>query len=110
MTENGADTALLWNPDLYYSFCPMVLDRSTCMVGFAMLSDYQQAVLKWALLEKLNASCPICQNKIDTAKSTYSIHVFAETLKANCAQVDQLISNTTGKTSNLETNYTDLCR
>jgi len=43
-------------------------------------------------------------------KAAYSIHAFAETLKANCAQVDRLIGNTTGKTSREVSSYADLWR
>ena len=77
-TENGADTVLLWNQDFYNAFCPLVLDEYNCNKGFARLGDYGQAVLKGALLQKINASCPSCEDGIDLTKANFSIHVFAE--------------------------------
>ncbi len=110
LTDNGADTALLWNPQFFNSFCPLVLDKSVCAYGYAQLPDYAQSILRGALLRKTNASCPNCDEKIDLTKASFSIHVFAETLKANCSQVNQLIVNTTHKSARDVSSYSDLWR
>ncbi len=52
----------------------------------------------------------LAKNPPSYSVAANSIHAFAETLKANCAQVDRLISNTTGKTSREVSSYADLWR
>ena len=110
LTENGADTALLWNVGFYNDFCPLVLDQAVCNIGFAQLSGESQNILKGALLQRTNAACPECVNGIDLTKANFSIHVFAETLKANCSQVGQIILNNTGKSPREVSSYSDLWR
>lgn len=110
LTENGADTTLLWNRSFFNSFCPLVLDRSVCAVGYAGMGSERQATLRGALLLKTNASCPNCPEKIDLTKVNFSIHVFTQTLKANCNQVNQLIVNTTNKSAREVSSYEDLWR
>lgn len=110
LTENGADTVLLWNRAFYDSFCPLVLDNGFCSIGFANLGRGRQSLLKGALLQKANAACHNCANGIDQTKVGYTIHVFAETIKANCSQVNQIFINTTQKSPREITNYSDLWR
>lgn len=110
LTENGADTALLWNQEFYEGFCPLVLDESICTMSFAQLSQERQDILKGALLRRTNAACADCENGIDLTKANFSIHIFAETIKANCSQVNQVIKNTTGKSAREVSSYTDLWR
>ena len=110
LTDNGADTILLWNQSFFSSFCPLVLDKSICTYGYASMGEERQAILRGALLRKTNASCPDCSEKIDLTKANFSIHVFAETLKANCSQVNQLILNTTQKSPREVSSYSDLWR
>jgi hypothetical protein len=86
------------------------MDAYTCSKGFANLNEGEKAILRGALLQKVNASCPNCTEGVDMTKAAYSIHVFSETLRANCAQVDQLIMNTTGKNSREVSSYSDLWR
>lgn len=109
-TQNGADTVLLWNKDFYNAFCPLVLDDYNCSKGFAKLGAYGQAILKGALLQKLNASCPNCPEGIDLTKANFSIHVFAQSLEANCSQVYQIIYNSTQNEPATVSSYSDLWR
>ncbi len=92
---------------MYNSFCPLVLDRSICAVGYSKLGEERQTLLRGALLQKTNAACA---DGIDTAKASYSIHVFAEALKANCSQVNQLVLNVTRKPPRNVISYSDLWR
>ena len=110
LTENGADTALLWNPDFFASFCPMVFYSEVCDAGFASLGEERQEILRSALLQKTNASCPTCPDGIDLAKTGYTMHVFAETIKANCSQTNQLIENVTQRPASEVSSYSDLWR
>jgi hypothetical protein len=100
----------LWNPEFYNDFCPLVLDRSTCSKGFAHIGSYAQAILKGALLTRTNATCSGCVNGIDVTKANFSIHIFAETLEANCRQVNQVIYNNTKKATRGVSSYEDLWR
>jgi hypothetical protein len=110
LTDNGADTALLWNPTFFDSFCPLVLDASICSYGYVQIGEERQSILRGALLNKLNASCPDCSDKIDLTKANFSIHIFAEALKGNCSQVNQIIMNTTQRNPREVSNYADLWR
>lgn len=97
LTEKGADTVLLWNPEFFAQFCPLVLDQSVCALGFGNLKKENQALLRGALFSKVNAECADCPAGIDLNKANYSIRVFAETLRANCEQTAQIIRNITNK-------------
>lgn len=110
LTTNGADTALLWNPKFYQSFCPLVLNQGYCDIGFAHLGSEQQNILKGALLIRIDATCANCERGIDLTKANFSIHFFAETIKANCSQVAQEIWNTTNKSAREVSTYEDLWR
>lgn len=108
MTELGADAVLLWNPEFFTQFCPLVLAEETCQRGFGNLDEAQQAMLRGALVQKVNASCPDCPVGIDLTQANFSISVFARGLLANCEQVNQIIYNATGKNAGQLSTYEDL--
>jgi hypothetical protein len=110
LTENGADTVLLWNPDFFSQFCPLVLDKKYCELGFGNLGEYEQTLLRGALVGKVNASCPNCETGIDLSQANYSVNVFAEGLLANCVQVGQIINNITSMSPGQISSYEDLWR
>lgn len=110
LTQNGADTVLLWNTDFYSKFCPTVLGKKACSTGYAQLSDYSKGLLNGSLLQKVNGYCPTCENGIDKDKINFSIQVYSEALKANCSQVDQLVENLTGRDVRGMVSYSDLWR
>ncbi len=78
LTDNGADTVLLWNPDFFHQFCPLVLDQSYCNLGYGNITEEAQNMLRGALVRKVNASCPDCPAAIDLSQADFSVHVFAE--------------------------------
>ncbi len=110
LTQNGADTVLLWNPEFYTDFCPTVLSPAICSTGYASLNAEYRLLLQGSLVNQTNADCPSCANGYDPEKTNFSIHVFAEALRANCSQVNQVIYNATGKPARQLTTYTDLWR
>ncbi len=111
MTEYGIDTLLLWNPDFFKSYCPLVLSEESCSVGyFKGLNDDHQQLLRRTLLNSVNASCADCPIGIDLKKAYFSVRIFAENLKANCEQVGQMVYNVTGKMPGKVSTYTDLWR
>jgi hypothetical protein len=110
LTSNGADTVLLWNPDFFGQFCPFVLDKKFCEMGFGNLGEFEQDLLRGALVRKVNASCPDCPAGIDLSRADYSVHVFAEGMLANCEQVGRIITNITDLNPGQTTSYEDLWR
>jgi hypothetical protein len=110
LTSNGADTVLLWNPNFFGQFCPFVLDKKYCEKGFGNLGEFEQNLLRGALVRKVNASCPDCPAGIDLSRADYSVHVFAEGMLANCEQVGRIITNITDLNAGQTTSYEDLWR
>ena len=108
LTADGADTVLLWNPEFFAGFCPLVLDKNYCALGFGNLDEDSQALLRAALVNKVNAECAECPVGIDLTKANYSIDVFAETLLANCHQVAQIIVNNTERSPGQVSSFVDL--
>lgn len=110
LTEDGAEAALLWNPDFYTQFCPLVLFEKTCANGYGNLTLDQQSTLRGALVQKVNATCSDCPMGIDLTQANFSVHIFGETLLGNCAQVDRMIYNLTNQSSGAMSSYNDLWR
>jgi hypothetical protein len=111
LTEHGADTTLMWNPAFYKEFCPLVLGRSLCeSVGYTNLSKSDQALLRGALLQSVNATCEDCPLGIDLERADYSVEIFARTLLANCEQTGKIVENVTGNPAGQAVSYEDLWR
>jgi hypothetical protein len=108
MTEGGADTVLLWNPEFFSQFCPLVYKSDVCQAGFGNLTELQQNTLRGALVQKVNAACPDCPTGIDLTQANFSISVFARALLANCEQVGQILYNRAGTYPGRVTSYEDL--
>ncbi|MCC6148576.1 MAG: hypothetical protein IT308_13535 [Anaerolineaceae bacterium] len=110
MTELGADAVLLWNPSFYQQFCPLVLGKETCALGFGNLKEGEQNLLRGALVQHVNAACPSCPEGIDLTQVNFSVHVFAEGLAGNCEQAGQIIRNSTLRSPGQVSSYPDLWR
>lgn len=110
ITEQGADTILLWNPEFYAQFCPLVLDSGVCELGYAWIEKEDQAMLRGALVMSVNADCADCTAGIDLTYAGYSIDLFAQTLQANCEQTGQIVRTTTQLTPGAVATYADLWR
>ncbi len=93
LTNNGADTALLWNPTFFSQFCPLVLPSQTCSYGYVHLKAGKQQRLRQALVSSVNASCENCPLGIDLSQANFSVSVFAHTLLAECQQAAQVVLN-----------------
>jgi hypothetical protein len=110
LTEGGADTVLLWNASFFSQLCPLVFQTTACQKGFGNLTDEQKAILRGAVVQKVNAACPNCPTGIDLSQANFSISVFARSLLANCEQVSQIVYDATERMAGEVSNYTDLWR
>jgi hypothetical protein len=108
ITDNGADTLLLWNPSFYNQFCPLVLTQEECSVGYVKLSSENQAILRGALATSADADCETCEFGIDLTKTNTSIDLIANTMLADCEQVAQIVYNATGKIGGEVSSYEEL--
>lgn len=108
LTENGADTALVWNPSFYGQYCPLVLSSEACSLGYLHLKTADQLLLRQALVGSVNATCENCPLGIDLSQASFSVGVFAHTLLASCEQTGQVIQNNTGQAAGNVASYEDL--
>jgi len=110
LTEQGADTALMWNPPFVKQFCPLVMDSDTCSKGYLYMGEENRSYLRLALIDAVNATCENCPLGIDLERAKFSIDVFAHTLMANCEQTSQVVWNYNGKKTpdQLEISYEDM--
>jgi len=99
LTNNGADTALLWNPSFYSQYCPLVLSSQVCSRGYVHLKASNQKLLRQALVGSVDAACQDCPLGIDLSQANFSVGVFAHTLLAECEQTAQVILNNVPSTS-----------
>jgi len=110
LTENGADTVLLWNPSFFSQFCPLVLAQDRCNLGFGNLGSEEHAMLRGALVRKVNSTCPECPVGIDMSQANFSVRIFGEGMLANCEQVGRIIRNYTNQDPGQVSNFEDLWR
>ena len=87
-----------------------MLDKQYCELGFGNLGEFEQNLLRGALVKKVNASCPDCSSGIDLTEASYSVKVFAEGMLANCEQVGRIITNLTDFNPGQVSSYEDLWR
>jgi len=110
LTDNGAETVLLWNPDFFDQFCPLVLDETACQKGYLLLAEEDQATMRGALALEAKSECTDCQAGIDLSHADFSVKLFAQTLLANCEQVAQIVYNGTEQIAGKVSVYEDLWR
>jgi hypothetical protein len=108
ITDNGAEAVLLWNNSFYEQFCPLVLTQSACDKGYLGLHSNDQAILRGALALQAKADCTSCEEGIDLTNVDFSLTLFAKTLKANCAQVGQIVTTATQSIPGAVSTYEDL--
>ncbi len=74
------------------------------------LEQDQQEMLRFALVNSVNATCADCPLGIDLDRADYSVTVFAHTLMANCQQAAQVVWNYSDKQmpGQLDITYEDM--
>ncbi len=108
LTEDGADTTLLWNSSFFDQFCPLVLSTDRCEKGYLHINETEQEMLRVGLINTVNATCHDCPLGIDLSQADFSVRVFGQTLLANCEQAGRIVRNVSGKAPGNAATYEDL--
>jgi hypothetical protein len=90
VNQLGVDVLLRRDPTLYQRVCPSVL--SDCLRPYLSLEPQQQAMIRGAVVNLMDASCATCEYGFDLNKAKESIALLAMLFKANCQQVDYILS------------------
>jgi hypothetical protein len=110
ITDNGADAILLWDDDFFNQFCPLILLQDACDQGYLHLEAHDQAILRGALALQAKSDCSECPTGIDLTNVDFSLALFANSIKANCEQVAQIVYNATREMPGSVSTYEDLWR
>jgi predicted CXXCH cytochrome family protein len=97
MTSLGADTLLRWNRDFASSFCLQVYSEEACRASYAFMSPDQQAVLRGAVIQRVDADCSSCPGGIDLQRARQSIIFIAATLRASQSHAKWYVEGLTGR-------------
>lgn len=89
INQLGVDVLLRRDPTYYQKVCPSVL--ADCSRPYGSLEPTQQAQIRGALVNSVDATCPACDNGVDLDKAKKSIDLVTSLLKANCKQVDEIV-------------------
>jgi hypothetical protein len=110
LTLLGADTALMWNSDLFTSVCNQAFGNGRCtgMARYSLLSEYDQSLLKGSLYALMDAGCPDCEGGVDIDKAGVSVGLTASVMVAYCRQTAQIIYNISERSSGSTVAYPDI--
>jgi len=108
LTEDGADTTLLWNASFFDQFCPLVLTSERCAEGYLHITEDEQEHLRLGLVNTVNATCEDCPLGIDLTQADFSVSVFGHTLLANCEQAGRIVRNVSRGAPGEVSSYEDL--
>jgi len=88
VNQLGVDVLLRRDPTYYQKVCSGISD---CSLPYASLNPEQQAQIRGAVVNSVDANCPTCGNGVDLDKAKQSISLVASLLKANCQQVYDIV-------------------
>lgn len=94
MTENGADMLLTWNLDIFLRSCTLLWGDVACAAGYSGLDAQEQTLLRGSVLKR-----------VGTDKE---IDLLGAMLLASAVQANQLVKNTTLKSTAEVTTYEDM--
>ena len=114
LTRSGADTTLIWSPELYAEVCQQTLGtdchRSGSYFDYLTEEYYDRDILLTETIDRINPDCPQCAGGVDRMKAEASVRVFGWSLLAHCRQASQVIYNATGHIPLAVTDYPTLWR
>jgi hypothetical protein len=90
LNQLGVDVLLRRDPTLYQQVCPSVL--ANCTSPYVSLPPVEQAMIRGAVVNMTDASCPTCDYGLDLAKAKESVSLFSRLMQANCEQVDYILA------------------
>lgn len=107
LNQLGVDVLLRRNPELYQEVCSTVLDD--CEMPYALMPAENQAMIRGAFINSINAVCPTCENGVDLNRAKQSISFIAQVLQANCETVKVIAdaNRPAGYIEDIEDPYTD---
>ncbi len=108
LTEDGADTTLLWSSSFFDQFCPLVLPAERCEKGYLHITDEEQEHMRLGLINTVNATCKDCPLGIDLTEADFSVSIFGHTMLANCEQAGRIVRNVSGGAPGNFASYEDL--
>jgi hypothetical protein len=108
LTEDGADTTLLWNFSFFEQFCPLILSAKQCEKGYLGLDKTEREMLRLGLVNTVNATCQDCPLGIDLTEADFSVKIFGHTMLANCEQAGRIVRNVSGGSPGEAASYEDL--
>lgn len=89
INQLGVDVLLRRDPTLYQKVCPGIL--SDCSRPYLSLEPFQQALIRGAVVNSVDAACPTCEYGIDLDRAKESVSLISSLLRANCRQVDDIL-------------------
>lgn len=90
INQLGVDVLLRRDASLYQKVCPTVL--ADCSIPYLSLERSQQALIRGAVMASIDATCPTCEYGLDLDRAKDSVSLIAQLLRANCQQVDDILS------------------
>jgi hypothetical protein len=94
INDMGADAALRWDVGLFKEVCSGVL--SNCSVMYYQLPESLRAMVRGALLNKINAQCLTCNYGLNMDVANASIYTIARVLHANCWESGYILDQYNG--------------
>jgi len=90
VNQLGVDVLLRRDPTLYQRVCSSVL--SDCQRPYLSLEPQQQAMIRGAVVKLMDVTCADCEYGFDLNRAKESISLLAMLFRANCQQVDYILS------------------
>jgi hypothetical protein len=91
INQLGVDVLLRNDPAVYQRFCSTIL--LNCSTPYTSLEPAQQALVRGAVVQSVDATCETCPYGLDLNVAKDSIALIASLLKSNCAFVDKSLSD-----------------